>query len=231
MAQLISVVLVEPENPGNVGAVARVMANFSASNLILMNPKCSKDDIEGLVRSRHAYKILQNAKVVKNLSEIKADYLVGTTSLMGTDYNIQRSPLPPEVFAKKLKGFSRKIALIFGREGDGLTNNEIAQCDFVVTIPTSLGYRAMNLSHAVAIVLYEIFKTTAEKKTGGHITFASEVDKKVLLDVIGKVLDKLEFATKEKKQTQKIVWKKTVGKAMLTRREIFAMIGFFKKLL
>jgi len=226
----ISVVLVEPENPGNLGAIARVMANFSASELVLVNPKCNKDDIEGLVRSKHAYKILQNAKVVKKLSDVDADYVVGTTSLMGTDYNIQRSPLSPETFAKKLKRFNRKVAVVFGREGDGLTNDEIAYCDFIVTIPTSLSYKAMNLSHAVAVVLYEIFKTSSQKKTGEHITFASEVDKKVLLSVVYKVLDKLEFSTKGKKQTQKILWKRAIGKAMLTRREIFAMIGFFKKL-
>ncbi len=226
----ISVVLVEPENPGNLGAIARVMANFSASELVLVNPKCNKDDIEGLVRSKHAYKILQNAKVVKKLSDVDADYVVGTTSLMGTDYNLQRSPLSPETFAKKLERFNRKVAVVFGREGDGLTNDEIAYCDFIVTIPTSLSYKAMNLSHAVAVVLYEIFKASSQKKTGEHITFASEVDKKVLLSVVYKVLDKLEFSTKEKKQTQKILWKRAIGKAMLTRREIFAMIGFFKKL-
>jgi len=227
----ISVVLVEPENPGNIGAVARAMANFSASKLVLVNPKCSKDDIEGLVRSKHAYRILQNAKVVKDFSGINADYVVGTTSLTGTDYNIPRSPLSPEVFADKLNGFGKKVAIVFGREGDGLTNDEIAKCDFIVTIPTSLGYKAMNLSHSVAVILYEIFKKSGEKKTGRHIVFASGVDKKVLLNAVYRVLDRLEFSTKEKKETQKILWKRAVGKAMLTRREMFAMIGFFKKLL
>ncbi|MBW3011588.1 RNA methyltransferase [Candidatus Woesearchaeota archaeon] len=229
MVQL-KVVLVEPSNPGNLGAIARVMANFGASELVLVNPKCDKDDIEGLVRSKHAYKILKNAKIVSSISDVGADYIAGTTSLMGTDYNIQRSPLSPEAFAKKLSKFSKKVAVVFGREGDGLYNNEIDACDFVVTIPTSLKYRAMNLSHSVAVVLYEIFKQSPEKKTGEHIACASEKEKKILLSKINDILDELKFRTAEKKQTQKLVWKRAIGKAMLTKREIFALIGFFKKL-
>jgi TrmH family RNA methyltransferase len=226
---MVQVILVEPSNPGNLGAIARVMANFNADKLVLVNPKCDKNNIEGLVRSKHAFRILQKAKVVKKLSDVKADYLVGTTSLTGTDYNIPRSPLSPEVFAKKAIA-NKKIAVVFGREGDGLYNHEVALCDFVVTIPTSLKYKAMNLSHSVAIVLYELFKHSKEKKTGQHIVYATEKEKKVLLKNIDKILDKLEFRTKEKKQTQKIVWKRAIGKAMLTKREIFALIGFFKKI-
>jgi len=225
----LTLVLVETSNPGNLGAVARVMANFNLSKLVLVNPKCSPKDIDALVRSKHAYQILKKAKIVKNLDDVRADYLIATTAQLGTDYNIPRSPLSPELLTEKIK--NKRFAVVFGREGDGLTNEEILKCDFSVAIPSSTKYPTLNLSHAVSIICYEIFKHSKEKKLGGHINYASKKEKDVLLKTIYSVLNKIRFATKEKKQTQKIVWRRMLGKAVLTRREAFALMGFFKKLL
>jgi len=99
----LTLVLVETSNPGNLGAVARVMANFNLSKLVLVNPKCSPKDIDALVRSKHAYQILKKAKIVKNLDDVRADYLIATTAQLGTDYNIPRSPLSPELLTEKIK--------------------------------------------------------------------------------------------------------------------------------
>jgi tRNA/rRNA methyltransferase len=226
----ITVVLVEIANPGNLGAIARVMANFNVSNLVLVNPKCSPEDIDALVRSKQAYPLLKKATVVKSLDEVDADYLIATTSRIGRDYNIPRSPISPEQLAKKISKTRAKFAVVFGRESDGLNNKEILNCDFSVSIPTHPKYSAMNISHAVSIILYEIFRQSKEKTISDHIIFAAKQDKDVLLKFINLLLDKMEFATKEKRQTQKIVWKRMVGKATLTKRELFALIGFFKKL-
>jgi TrmH family RNA methyltransferase len=226
----MTVVLVEIENPGNLGAVARTMANFNLKKLVLVNPKCSPGDIDALVRSKHASQILKNAKIAKSLGEVDADYLVATTALLGTDYNIPRSPLTPEQLAKKAKQSSAKYAVVFGREGDGLTNSEILKCDFSVTIPCSAKYPTLNISHAASIIFYELFKHSREKKHGSHIAYASKKEKDVLLGVVYGVVDKLQFKTAGKKKTQVIVWKRMIGKANLTKREVFALIGFFKKL-
>lgn len=228
---MIQIVLVEPEEEGNVGAIARVLANFNISKLVLVNPKCEHLGVDALIRSKHAEKILRNAVVVKDLDSIKTDYLVGTTSLLGTDYNVSRIPMNPEMFAEKIKNVKKKVSIVFGREGDGLTNEEIRKCDFTVTIPTSTKYKAMNLSHSVAIVLYEIFKKSKDEKTGEGYRLASGKDKQILLKTIDKVLDNLKFATNDKKETQKRVWKRIIGKAFVTKREFNSLIGFFKKLI
>lgn len=226
---MISIILVEPENSGNIGAVARVMANFNIKNLILLNPKCSHLGQEALKRAKHSKQILKKAKITKNLKGF--DYLTATTALLGTDYNIPRSPITPEQLAEKLQNTnSKKIGLVFGRESSGLTNKEIQSCDFIVTIPTSTKYKTMNISHSVAIILYEIFKKSKEKKLGQNITPISQKEKQIILQTINKTLNKLPFATKQKKQTQKKLWKRIIGKAMLTKREAFALLGFLRKL-
>lgn len=227
---MISVIIIEPEHPANIGAVARVMANFDFSELVLINPKCNHLDNEAILRAKHsAAKILKKAKV-KDFSYLKQfDYLIGTTAKIGTDYNIPRCPLSPEELADKVK-INKKIGLIFGREGIGLRNNEVEMCDFIATIPTSNKYETMNISHAAAIILYEIHRNKGKDRVKERIIFAGKKEKDAFLKKINEVLNKMDFATPEKKQTQEQVWKRMIGKAMLTKRELNALFGFLKKI-
>jgi TrmH family RNA methyltransferase len=226
---MISVVLMEIATPGNLGAVARVMKNFDLSDLVLINPKCNHLDIDAISRAKHAKDILKKAKV-KSFSYLKQfDYLIATTALIGTDYNIPRSPMTPEQLAEKLprKG---KIAVIFGREASGLTNKEILMCDFVVAVPTSKKYPTLNIGHAASIIFYELFKKNGKNKLNGHIALAAKKEKGIILKLIDDVLNNIKFQTKEKKETQKILWKRMIGKSFLTKREAFALMGFFRKI-
>ncbi|HLC64538.1 MAG TPA: RNA methyltransferase [Candidatus Nanoarchaeia archaeon] len=226
---MIAVILLEPKNAGNVGAVCRAMANFGFSDLVLINPKCNLEDIEMIKRAKHGRKIVKIEPKGKEYLK-RFDYLIGTTARLGTDYNIPRSPVTPEKLAEKVYNKKASVGILFGREDFGLSNKEILKCDFVVSIPSSEKYRALNISHAVAIICYEIFK----KRMGGKIfreyPAAGKPEKEALLKKIDKILDKMEFATKEKKQTQKIIWKRVLGKSFLTKREIFALHGFFGKI-
>jgi len=228
---LLSIILIEPKTAGNIGAIARVMANFNCENLILINPKCNHLSKEALDRATHAKNILEKAKIADFSVFKEFDYLIGTTAKIGTDYNLNRSPLSTEALAVKLSKSSKfKIGIVFGREDSGMKNYEIERCDFIVTIPTSAKNSTMNLSHSVAIVLYEIFKKSNEKKTGENITPISAKEKDIILKKINEILDKMQFSTKEKKETQRILWKRIIGKAMLTKREAFALLGFLKKM-
>ena len=221
---MIKIVLVEPKNSGNVGAVARAMANFGFSNLILVNPKCNHKSQTARNRAKWAQDVLKKAKVVKSLSSIKLT-LVATTGKLGTDYNIPRSPIAPDKLSKTIK---KDAAIVFGRESTGLTNDEINQCDFVATIPTSKKYPVMNLSHAVAVFLYELAK--GRESISSHIKFAEEADKKQLMKMLNTVLNSMDFATQKKKQTQITIWKRMIGKSFLTKREAFALMGFLRKI-
>ena len=233
---MLSVVLVEPETPGNIGSVARVMKNFGVRQLLLVNPRCDYLDGEAYGRAMHARDILKAAAVVKSFSNLeKFDYVVGTTAALGSDYNVLRSPITPDQLSRNL--FSKKvdkkttIALVFGRDGTGLTSKEIGKCDLIVTIPASKKYRALNLSHAVAIILYELFKSSNSVKLASHIPLASRHEKKIALSMVNEILARMDFASDSKKETQGLVWSRLISKSFLTRREMYALLGFLRKVI
>jgi len=227
---MISIILIEPETSGNVGYVARAMKNFGFKELILINPKCNHLDLNAMSRATHARDLLKKAKV-EDFSYLKNfDYLIATTAIIGTDYNIPRSPISVEELAKKVSKIKNKIGLMIGREGSGLNNKEINMADFIVTIPASKSYPTLSISHSVAIMLYELFKYMNKERQNQHIIFASKKEKEIIMKIINKHLDKMEFQTRGKKDTQKKIWKRILGKSFLTKREAFALMGFFKKL-
>ena len=228
---MISIILIEPELSENVGFIARTMKNFDFKSLVLINPKCSLDKANKT--AKHGKDILKKAKIKKPDYLKKFDYLIGTTAILGTNYNIPRNPINPEQLSEKLKKIDLnkiKVGIMIGREGMGLKNNEIEMCDILVTIPASKKYPTLNISHAASIILYELFKTKKEK-SNTHIQFAAKKDLEIINKYFIKVLNRLDFQTKEKKQTQKKVWKRIFGKALLTKREAFSVMGFFRKLL
>lgn len=217
---MISVILIEPQFEGNIGAIARSMKNFGFSNLILVNPKCELS-YETRCRAKHANDIIDKVKILKRFP--KMDYLIATTCRTGNDYNIPRNPITPKEL-KKIIPSKGKIGIVFGRESSGLSNEEIAKCDFLVKIPTNTEYASMNLSHAVDIILYEL------SGLNNNITPISESEKKQLLKLLNKALKKMDFVSDDKRDTQKLVWKKMISKSFLSKREAYALMGFFKKI-
>ena len=225
---MITIILVEPITPGNIGAVARVMKNFGFEKLVLVNPKCNHLSQEAIDRASHAKDVIKNAIVVKKIP--KMDYLVATTGKLGTDFNLKRSPLSPKELSDKVKSFRKvSIGLVFGREDSGLTNEEILKCDFTVTINTKKKYPVMNLSHAVAIILYELCENNNNNKIN-NITPIGLKEKEELQKLIFKTLDSMQFSDAHKKETQKMLWKRIIGKSMLTKREFMALMGYFRKI-
>ena len=240
---MIEIILVEPRKQENLGAVARAMKNFDFENLVLINPKCRIGRKARKV-AKHANDILDKAKVKKFDYLKNYDYLVGTTAILGTDYNIPRNTISIEQLGNKLSAIigkkkandkktmssGLKIGILIGRETIGLKNEEINLCDVLVTIPSSKKYPTLNISHSAAIMLYEIFKKISSEKSDSHINFATKKDKEIIMKYIHSALDGMEFSTKEKKETQKKVWKRVIGKALLTKREAFSVMGFMRKI-
>ncbi|MBW2971111.1 RNA methyltransferase [Candidatus Woesearchaeota archaeon] len=228
---MIAVVLVEPKSPGNIGAVARVMKNFGFKDLILVNPQCDHLADEALGRAMHAKPLLKRAKVTTASYLKKFDMLIATTSKLGSDFNIPRVPISPQHLAERLRDVKpkNKVAVLFGREDNGLHTSEILECDLTVYIPTAKNYHALNLSHSVAIVLYELFKQQQIGKKQQYVLMSAK-EKEVLLDKIDNLLEDMHFSTQQKRETQRRIWKRIIGKAMPTKREAFALLGFFRKL-
>ena len=221
----MDIIAQEFRTSGNIGALARAMKNFGFNNLVLLNPQCNHLDEEAIRRSSHAPEILKGAKVVDKLDY---DTLIGTTAKIGSDYNLRRNTITLEELSKM--NFKGRVGLMIGREGDGLTNEELEGCDILVTIPTATEYPTLNVSHAATIILYELSKKTEASKVGDNIEYASREDKDALMKLLKEKIKELPFQDEFKEQTQITVWKKIIGKTNLTKREAMVLFGFLKKL-
>jgi tRNA/rRNA methyltransferase len=174
------VILVEPSFEESIGFVARAMKNFGLLNLHLVNPIAILGP-EGRSRGSHAQDVLDAIVHNRSLEEALqgVDLSIGTTAQKSYDSsNLIRKPMTPKELSTMVRKRSGTVGIVFGREGTGLTNSELEKCDATVTIPASLEYHTLNISHAAAILFYELHNTAAESSTD---RFASEQVKKTIL--------------------------------------------------
>ena len=158
----------EPHYGGNIGSVARLMENFGFRDLVLVNPLANPLGDEAMRWSVHAKQVLESARIVKTLEDaIDGCAVVAATTAKPGPKMVRRTPLTPREFAEKYGDYwdsDECVAIVFGREPSGLTNEELELADIAVTIPTSKEYPAMNLSHSVAVILYELAMQRREQR-------------------------------------------------------------------
>ena len=225
----IYVVFVECESPGNVGFLARTMGNFGLHNLVLINPCKLKD--EAYYQAMHARKTVENAEVYDTLQEFlddkQIDFIVGSTGTPGGSYNLSRIPIRPDELADKMN-YDNKIAILFGREGDGLSNKEVDMCDVIVSIPTDPSYPIMNISHAAAIILYEVFKNRNKFSVEG-LEESSALEKEYLISDMEALIDTLPIPDHKKRNGLK-TFKNIINRAFITGREAHTLKGILRRL-
>jgi tRNA (cytidine32/uridine32-2'-O)-methyltransferase len=162
----IRFVLVEPGHPGNIGATARAMKTMGLGKLYLVSPKRYPDP-QAEWRAVGALDLLDRAVVVEELSEAIGD----CDLVIGTSTRSRSIPWPvhtaSEVGSLLVEDSqSTNIAVLFGREASGLSNDELQLCNMHLQIPTHPDYSSLNLSMAVQIVAYEIYQASLEKVPG-----------------------------------------------------------------
>ena len=152
----IRVVLCRPSHPGNIGAAARAMKTMGLSRLSLVEPK-HFPDAEADTRATGAVDLLKNAEIYSNLK----DALVGTFFVVGL--SARRRDLGPEIgepreMVERLLAASEEgdVALVFGNETMGLSNDELQCCHAAVSIPTNPEFSSLNLGSAVQVLSYEV---------------------------------------------------------------------------
>ncbi len=227
----VSVILVNPINEGNVGAIARSMANFDLENLIIIGSFEFGDVARS--RAKHANYILDKAKFYSSLDDLRDDFdlLVGTSGIIGSDYNMPRSPLSVSEAVDECKTFSGHIGLVFGPEDRGLSNADLLLCDFTIHIPSSESYPVLNLSHAATILFYEFFKITTDTDLRENHKIASLRERDEAIKLVDDILDDMSFRAESDCDTQRVVWRRVIGKSFLTKRELFSVLGFFRNVL
>lgn len=165
--------LVEPRGPVNLGHVARLVQNFGVEKLYLVEPKV--DVSVASVYASHASEVLDRA-VVTNFERVRREneLLVATTAIRASKKsNVIRRTVGPDRLHGILSA-AKSSSLVFGRDTTGLTNDEIRACDVTLTIDTSPAYRALNIGHAAAIVLY-----VASRGGGGRVRGQGRVAREV----------------------------------------------------
>lgn len=225
----LRVILVEPEHEGNVGRVARVMKNFSFNDLWLVNPKITIG-AEARAFAMHAKEVLTKATIVGELNSAieGCTYAVGTTSISASSAgNLLRISVTPEVFARKLVLSKGKVGIVFGRESRGLSNDELAKCDIVVTVPTDSAYKALNIANASAIILYELFKKKNFLNKSLTIESNSEVRNR-LVNLFKNVIIKTDMPEHKRRMTEKALMN-VISRSMASLREVTLITGALRK--
>jgi TrmH family RNA methyltransferase len=160
----LRVVLVAPRNPLNIGAAARAMSNFGVGDLRLVNPyEVAFREARSAVKAR---KVLERAQEFETLAEAVADcaLVVGTTSKgpRALEHPLKRLESGGRMIAKRLA--AERVALLFGSEKFGLSNEDLSHCHWLMRIPAREEHGSMNLGQAVAVCLYEIVRNPAAAK-------------------------------------------------------------------
>ena len=158
---LPEIVLVNTQLPENLGATARCMLNFNFERLRLINPKFSLDNEKIIPVCAGADKVVKKIKVFEKFSDSIKDfnYVIATS-------NRVRSQKKNEISFKKLKEIiskNYKVAIVFGPEKSGLDNEDLSLCDYTIKINSNQKFSSLNLSHAVAIVCYNLFTLLLKK--------------------------------------------------------------------
>jgi len=222
----IRVVLVEPIYQGNIGSVARAMKNFGYTNLVLVNP--CKLEGEARAMASHARDILEGARVTSSFDDaVKgSNLLIGTTgvSSLKAGEHIRLPLYTSRELKEKLKEYRGTASIIFGRENHGFRNDELKNFDMLITIPTSEIYPIMNLSHAVAVVLYEL-----SELGGGNNPLADGFDLQLLYGHLEELLEKIDYPFHKKNKTY-LMLRRIFGRAGLTPREVQTLRGIIRKI-
>ncbi len=218
----VKVVLASPKNEGNVGAVARSMANFGFEDLVLVSP-CEIGE-EAFKRAKHGGDVLRSARTVNRTD----DALVGCSLVVGTsgivtpgEKHYVRIPISPRELAERLRDYEEDVAIVFGPEDTGLSQEELMRCDVLVHIPADEKYPVLNLSHAVTIVLYEIHAAAVPLKRPRE---ATDAERERLYGFFDDLLDAIDYQDFRRERTS-IMFRRLIGRSIPTKCEFHTIMG------
>ena len=230
---LPEIVLVNTQLPENLGATARSMLNFQFERLRVINPKFSLDNEKIIPVCAGADKVIKKIKVFEKFSDSIKDfnYVIATS-------NRVRSQKKNEISFRKLKEIiskNFKVAIVFGPEKSGLDNEDLSLCDYTIKINSNQKFSSLNLSHAVAIVCYNLFTLLLKKSDSNKEKYIENVAKKNELLSFYKILEETLdtsnfFNVKERK---KIIFQKIKNifcKYKMSSEEVRTLISIFKKI-
>ncbi len=227
----VAVILCRPAISRNIGAVCRAMANNNCADLRIVGDKTAYDEEEILRLALHAEAIWHNARFyppsVKGLREAVADcsIIAGTTRRMGAKRKTWG--MTPEQFAEFSVVRKGLTAAVFGNERTGLTDEELEVCSAAVNIPSSAHFPSLNLSHAVQLVCYTLFRSYSTKKYGYEPL--PDTDVAALARHINGCLYEIGLFHHAGREDNTRFLKDILSRAGLSKKEAVYMENLFKK--
>ncbi len=177
----IVIVLCHPDESRNVGAVCRGMANNNIHTLRIVGKREDYDDEKVRILAIHAAYIWENAEFYSSIKEATSDCVcaAGTTRRRGKKRGMLLLPEEFTEHAEQITANNGKAAVVFGNERTGLTDEELLECTLGVTIPSSEEFASLNLSHAVQIISYHLFRSTQKEYSGYTPITLERLDKTI----------------------------------------------------
>lgn len=226
----VSVILVEPQSPGNIGMICRAMANFGVRDLRLVNP-CQHLHPEARKFAVGASPLLGQAQIFTSLEEAISDL---HTAVAATRRGGLRRGAP--LVARELPNLhgglapDARLGLVLGREDAGLTSAEVALCSHTVTIPSDPECGSLNLAQAALILLYELFLGAPASPPPTVEAPAELGEVEPMLGQMEQVLTRIAFLNPEQPDTVLNTLRRVFQRASLTPREISVLRGMWSQL-
>jgi tRNA/rRNA methyltransferase len=233
VADPLRIVLVAPRNPLNIGAAARAMSNFGFTQMRLVNPyEVAYKEARSAVNSEY---ILESSEVFQTVAEAVADcsLVAGTTAAARRDLHLPLYRLEPagQLIKEQLKA-ERPVALLFGSEKFGLSNEDMSHCHWLLRIPSREEHGSMNLGQAVAICLYELRRdgeAAAQRFAAPESATAHDYERitTLLLDV----LDRTSYLNPSTRESSELKIRRLVRRLGLPASDTDTWLGILRQIL
>ena len=234
------IVLVRPHYAGNLGSTARVMRNFGLTDLVLVAPHCSTNDLEARRLATHGLAVLDTARVVADIGAAIGDcvFTLATSALTGGVIRRGMIGTPAELAPQILAAAERgPVAIVFGPEPHGLSNEEIGRCHGMIHIPVDADYPALNLAQAVTICCYELRKTWSERVNDERSEpepgplVAPHADQERMFEHLRESFQAVGFLFGDRQESLMHAMRQLIGRSMPTPQEVRMLHGLARQLL
>lgn len=226
----ICIILTHPDESRNIGSVCRAMANMGITDLRIVGKRSDYKDRQVRILAIHAAYIWDNARFFDTITEAAADCTVaaGTTRRRGKKR--KEWLVTPEEFASQVaqQHSGMKIALVFGNERTGLTDEELSECTIGINIPSCPDFPSLNLSHAVQVMCYVMYRTLETADVTGYTPITlGRLDKTVT--TITDDLQKIGFFKVTGREEMEQFWQSVLSRAILSEGEAAYIEKIFNK--
>lgn len=226
----LRIVLVQPQYSGNVGAVARAMRNMGLEDLALVNPAPVRREQADMM-AVHAHEVLDSMRIYSSLRAAVGDcgVVVGTTCRSGLYREHAESP---RKIAPQLASLAadNRVALVFGPEESGLTNDDLRLCHRLVTIPTSPAYASLNIAQAVLLCCYEVFLAMQEKPSPPARVLAVAEQQELMYERLKQALLQVGFLHRDNPEHIMFALRRIFGRAGLEERDVRILLGMARQI-